>query len=472
MKQLFILILLLFTAQISAKKQEYIREYTYEATDYDSRESSRMVALAHVKQELLKVISTLIVSQRQSVDEAWYSEEVLSLAMGVIQTKIIEEKWNGETFYLKAKMKTDQKDIEKRLKRVLKNRAELYALKETEERVTQLLENNAKMRRELARAESDKSYKISVSFFMDQKRLAIAQYWFDKAIESEDKNLQVKYYSKAISYDETYNFAYNNRGIAYLELNENEKAESDFTRSIQLRPKNPVPYNNRGTLYRNLDRREDAAADFTRVIELDPLYFNAYDNRGSLFYYEGQLQKAISDYTRSLEIEPDSGYTMALRGRCYLEQQQFEKAKKDFDGAIDLDPNDFMLYSERSRYFLATNDMKKAVKDLTRALKLNPNSIFDRYRRGKVYFNEGMNAEAVADLERVIEEDPTFAGPYFYCGGSYSNMGGHEAKAIELLNTYLELEKYESSRKMAEAAAEEIRMLKGTVTTNHIFGNL
>lgn len=471
MKKLFILILLVTTLGF-AKKQDYIREYTYEATDYDSRESSRMVALAHVKQELLKVISTLIVSERKSVDEAWYSEEVLSLAMGVIQTKIIEEKWNGETFYLKAKMRTDPEDIEKRLTRVLKNREELYALKESEERVSKLLENNAKMRRELKRAESDKSYKISVSFFMDQKRLAIAQYWFDKAIDAEDRSLQVKYYSKAISYDETYNFAYNNRGIAYLELGEYEKSESDFTRSIQLRPKNPVAYNNRGTLYRNMDRRTDAIADFTRVIELDPLYFNAYDNRGSLFFYKGQTQKAISDYTRSIELQPDSAYTIALRGKCYLSLQQDKKAKKDFDDAIKIDPNDYMLYSERANYYLATNQLKKATKDLSTAVKLEPKSFIDLYQRGKVHFYREMYDESIDDLEKAIEMDPTFAGSYFYCGGSYSNRGGHEAKAIEMLNTYLELEKYKSSREMAQTAADEIRMLKGTVTTNHIFGNL
>jgi len=43
--------------------------------------------------------------------------------------------------------------------------------------------------------------------------------------------------------------AYNNRGNAYMELGEHEKALNDYSQAIRLDPNNPLPYLNRAWLF-------------------------------------------------------------------------------------------------------------------------------------------------------------------------------------------------------------------------------
>ena len=45
---------------------------------------------------------------------------------------------------------------------------------------------------------------------------------------------------------------YNNRGIAYRPLGQDERAIEDYNEAIRLNPQNPLPYTNRGVAYGRL----------------------------------------------------------------------------------------------------------------------------------------------------------------------------------------------------------------------------
>ena len=59
--------------------------------------------------------------------------------------------------------------------------------------------------------------------------------------------------------------AYNNRGFAYANLKQTEKAIGDYTKAIQLDPKLPLAYTNRGTAYKELGKEKEAEADFAKA---------------------------------------------------------------------------------------------------------------------------------------------------------------------------------------------------------------
>jgi len=53
--------------------------------------------------------------------------------------------------------------------------------------------------------------------------------------------------------------------------------------------------NNRGLAYSNLGQYQKAIDDYTRAIELDPENADTYDNRGLAYVTLSQYQKAIDD---------------------------------------------------------------------------------------------------------------------------------------------------------------------------------
>ncbi|MEH6344039.1 MAG: tetratricopeptide repeat protein [Bermanella sp.] len=103
-----------------AATQEFIREYTYTAGEADSKLTSRQMALQEVKRELLSEIGTHIYSRINiSTDSSGKSDakqEIRALTAGFVKVEVIQEKWNGYQFSIKAKLRADPDEIVQRIK--------------------------------------------------------------------------------------------------------------------------------------------------------------------------------------------------------------------------------------------------------------------------------------------------------------------------------------------------------------------
>jgi len=123
------IIVLIFIACYSvngiAKETSYIRDYSYQASDTDSKVSARNASILFLKQKLLSEIGTIVGSNvnifRSSNGVNISSQKIQSLTEGFIKTEVIEEKWNGVTFYVKAKLIADPHEITEKLKSLNKN---------------------------------------------------------------------------------------------------------------------------------------------------------------------------------------------------------------------------------------------------------------------------------------------------------------------------------------------------------------
>jgi len=62
--------------------------------------------------------------------------------------------------------------------------------------------------------------------------------------------------------------AYYNRGLAFLSINDNTNAESDFTNAIRLKPLSDSAYYCRGYIRTILNKHEDALQDYNKAILL------------------------------------------------------------------------------------------------------------------------------------------------------------------------------------------------------------
>jgi len=87
------------------------KEYTYQASELDSKVSSRAIALEQVKRLLLEELGTYLISETEVKNLQLSKDKVTVLTAGIVKTEILAEKWNGITYYLKAKISLDPKEV-------------------------------------------------------------------------------------------------------------------------------------------------------------------------------------------------------------------------------------------------------------------------------------------------------------------------------------------------------------------------
>lgn len=190
-----------------------------------------------------------------------------------------------------------------------------------------------------------KSQKIAASEAapVDTSQLT-AQEWFERGyVFQESKNTAeaIRCFSEAIRLKPEYAEVYNNRGVAYSEINDYNNAIKDYTRSIRLKNPEPhLPYNNRGLARRAQRDFKRAIIDFTKAIKLKPNLAEAYYNRANAYRDMGNLDSAIIDYTNAIRYKPDYANAYFDRALTYQIQGNAELAMKDYQDGMRLKPDD------------------------------------------------------------------------------------------------------------------------------------
>ena len=103
----------LFASQAFAETKTFIKEYTYQAGDEDSKNSCRVIALREVKRLLLEELGTYLESVSEVKNFQLTKDQITTLTAGIVQTELIDDKWNTETmrYWLKAKIKADSGEV-------------------------------------------------------------------------------------------------------------------------------------------------------------------------------------------------------------------------------------------------------------------------------------------------------------------------------------------------------------------------
>jgi tetratricopeptide (TPR) repeat protein len=232
----------------SAETKTFTKEYTYQASEDDSRNSSRTIALREVKRLLLEELGTYLESETMVKNFQLTKDQVTAFTAGIVKEEVIDQKWDGDSlkYWLKAKITADTADVIKSIEALRKDRVKTKELEELKRRSDELLSENATLRKDLTAAKGETKQKRKVDYDENIKKLTAIE-WFEKGLSlgmSGNYQDAIDAYSKAIERNPKLLGAYNNRGLIYDKLNNNEQAINDFDRALKLKPKHTVTYNN------------------------------------------------------------------------------------------------------------------------------------------------------------------------------------------------------------------------------------
>ena len=148
---------------------------------------------------------------------------------------------------------------------------------------------------------------------------------------SRNNNLDdaIDYYNEVIRLDPTDTTvvfqAYNNRGVAYKNKEEHEKAIDDYNKAIQLKPDDAKTYTNRGNAYQGKGEYDRAIEDHNKAIELNPNFAEAYMNLGISYSSKGEHDRAIENYNITISRKPYLPAVYVNRGVAYSVKRNMTK---------------------------------------------------------------------------------------------------------------------------------------------------
>lgn len=152
---LFMAATILAGSQVAiAKPVTLTREYTYRASEADSKLTSRTIALEQVKRLLLEELGTFMISNTELRDSVLSKDEIVTYTSGWVATVIIEEKWNGSEYYMKANIKADSDDVAKAIASMHDDREKSIELKKLRKDASDSLKEIERLRQELEKAKS------------------------------------------------------------------------------------------------------------------------------------------------------------------------------------------------------------------------------------------------------------------------------------------------------------------------------
>jgi tetratricopeptide (TPR) repeat protein len=407
----------------------YQEEFDGQRGNSENRIPLRRKAMGKILSLVLDELSAYLEKQNVLKSFEFTPAQVRKIAERMLRKEIMEEKWDGHTYYLKARVLADParylgdhddlKELENRLKHLDLARA----------RARLAFEDLKRSEEEIGRAKTKFPFLRQMEESIRTGTLVGEELVEKGGLLSKERDYKgaIDAFSQAIDTDPGCRAAYNNRGAVYFFLEKARKALEDFDQVIALAPGNAAGYNNRASAYVKLGKWEEAITDYGRALELSPKYTHALYNRGVLYLrYLSDYQAAMNEFDALVESAPRDYRGYLNRGVCFAKLGRLEKAIAEYTRTLRVAPKEGVAYFNRGNAYLRMGKHEAAVVDYAKAIELNPRNIEAYYNRGIGNAQLGQMHEAISDFNRYIDMRPKDPKAFLYRGFLYLQTGGDE----------------------------------------------
>ena len=127
--------------------------------------------------------------------------------------------------------------------------------------------------------------------------------------------------------------AYTKRGVRYLWVHNDAKAEQDFKHAIKLNADNAEAHDDLGVIIARRGEYKQALQHFNAAVSIDPTYFKAYHNLAMVYFLQGQDSMALSAVEHSLALVPEQRNSLLLKANILHALGREDEAAKLKDEA-------------------------------------------------------------------------------------------------------------------------------------------
>jgi len=130
-----------------------------------------------------------------------------------------------------------------------------------------------------------------------------------------------------------------------------EESIDYFTRSIEAGGITDIAFLSRGVAFLKLQNADKAIHDFSRVVELNENNFRAHFYRGMAHMAKENYSEAIKDFDMTIKLHPDNGAAYFARGTAHAQIGNREEAERNIKTAVTCSESDMQGFADKHGMF-------------------------------------------------------------------------------------------------------------------------
>jgi len=259
------------------------------------------------------------------------------------------------------------------------------------------------------------------------------------------------------------------RGKAYFEEENYEKAKVEFKNVLQIDPKAAEPRYYLGRIAESTQQIRGAFGSYSKAVELDPELIDARIRLGRIFVIAGELDSATEQADEVLTREPGNVDALALRAsvfmrqgkvdeqiailekinatspghvdtvamlaEAYANQGKADKALQVLEAAEEANPESVSIKGRLVQAYLKRKEFDKAEAILVGLVRTYPDELSYRTSLATFYAQTEQNDKAEAVIRDAIAASPDDIQPYLLLADFFVNKYGDDRAITELETT-------------------------------------
>lgn len=192
---------------------------------------------------------------------------------------------------------------------------------------------------------------------------------------------------------------YFNLGNALKQSDQWDGAIQAYQNAIRINPGHAQCWYNLGIVYTENYQIDEAIAAYQRATQINPVYIKAYLNLANVYLDMNQSQAASAIFKRLLKIQSDSDKAWLGLGLAAKQQDQFETALHYFKKGLSCNQSNEKLHYNLANTYRELKCFNKAIRQYQKALQYQPDYALARYALASTHLLLGQFQQGLPDYE-------------------------------------------------------------------------
>lgn len=261
-----------------------------------------------------------------------------------------------------------------------------------------------------------------------------------KYLEKGKAYIQQKNYDKAkvelknvIQIDPKYAEAYYLLGTVAETQQNWRQAYSLYTKATELDKNHLESHARLGRFYLLLRKNNKARDMMELVLEKDPTHASGRLLKAGILHKEGNTQGAVNIAQALVKENPNETEAVIFLTGIYIKQDKDAEAVELLNSSIGKNKEVVALYSLLAQIYAKNKDYDKAEQQLQKVVVLEPQTLSHRITLASFYYNSNQIDKAENTLRDAIKADPDDAVRYLHLAELLAKKRGDEVAEKELL---------------------------------------